>query len=499
MSQLRLNFLNWRPDIEDTQHDGLSIAQNVLHDTEGYKEVRAMNTGVPLASSSLNVLQIAVAPFRGAVSATVTSVSDNRGYFAAAIVDPGATATVLQAGLFDGWTGGYAATATGAHYSTTSLQAFEFAELNDKGVMSVRHHNYAVTGAPQGTTTALGYFDRTSGIYGQTFTAVSGSWVDGIAYGPAVVANVGQFVMGGNLVGGANGLPYSAGVQWSAIGDATVWPIPETDDARSKQAGYEQLPPRLGEVTHIAGDDFFGYVFQQEGITKFTYVGGDVVFQVDTFEESRGAYSFNHVVRVDNVHFFESKYGRHALSGGQIVDIGEGEVNDTYPPLHTNGTRIKANPAIHTVFFTNGCAYNYQTSQWTYTPTITPIFDINDSAGIIGQYLTGSGTTTLTNSSGGTAQTATITTAAPNINTGGRAVVTGVRPIANGGTYSVRVGRQDNINDAVSWSTATSVNSRSNMANFRSEGRYHRAELTVTGGFTTIMGADIDVTAQGKV
>ena len=61
MSQLRLNFLNWRPDIEDTQHDGLSIAQNVLHDTEGYKEVRAMNTGAPLASSSLNVLQIAVA------------------------------------------------------------------------------------------------------------------------------------------------------------------------------------------------------------------------------------------------------------------------------------------------------------------------------------------------------------------------------------------------------------------------------------------------------
>ena len=44
MSQIRFNFLNWRPDMEDTEHDGLSIAQNVLHDTEGYKPSRTMST-----------------------------------------------------------------------------------------------------------------------------------------------------------------------------------------------------------------------------------------------------------------------------------------------------------------------------------------------------------------------------------------------------------------------------------------------------------------------
>ena len=37
MSQVRLNFLNWRPDSIDLGNEGLSIANNVLHDTEGYK------------------------------------------------------------------------------------------------------------------------------------------------------------------------------------------------------------------------------------------------------------------------------------------------------------------------------------------------------------------------------------------------------------------------------------------------------------------------------
>ncbi len=97
------------------------------------------------------------------------------------------------------------------------------------------------------------------------------------------------------------------------------------------------------------------------------------------------------------------------------------------------------------------------------------------------------------------AQTAILTTGAPNINPGGRAVVTDIRPIVNGGTYSVRVGTQDVPSDAVSYSSATVVNSRSGMANFLAEGRYHRTELTITGGFTTAVGADVIFSESGRV
>lgn len=36
---MRINFLNWRPDAEDVGNDGLTTADNVIHDVEGYRPV----------------------------------------------------------------------------------------------------------------------------------------------------------------------------------------------------------------------------------------------------------------------------------------------------------------------------------------------------------------------------------------------------------------------------------------------------------------------------
>ena len=43
MSEIRLNFLNWRPDAEALSNDGLTVADNVLHDTEGYKPLNVQS------------------------------------------------------------------------------------------------------------------------------------------------------------------------------------------------------------------------------------------------------------------------------------------------------------------------------------------------------------------------------------------------------------------------------------------------------------------------
>ena len=40
MSQVKFNFINWRPDAEDMGNDGLVTADNVLHQPEGYIEYR---------------------------------------------------------------------------------------------------------------------------------------------------------------------------------------------------------------------------------------------------------------------------------------------------------------------------------------------------------------------------------------------------------------------------------------------------------------------------
>jgi hypothetical protein len=138
------------------------------------------------------------------------------------------------------------------------------------------------------------------------------------------MAKVNQFI----VIGCLSTDPFA--IQWSAIGDGTDWPTPATDDARAKQSGKQTLSTKHGYVTEIIGNDFYGYVFQERAITKMTYVGGDVVFAFDTFEEDRGCERTGKAVAVDDKVFFKSTQGYHMLENDQIANIGYGIVDDTY-------------------------------------------------------------------------------------------------------------------------------------------------------------------------
>ncbi len=149
------------------------------------------------------------------------------------------------------------------------------------------------------------------------------SFIVGATPQALTIATVRDFV----VVGGIINDRYS--IQWSAIGDPTDWPVPNTDDARSKQAGKQSFPTKFGWVTGIAGNDFYMYVFQTDGITKGTYVGGDVVFSFDTFEEARGCVRQGMLEQIDDMVVFESEFGRHILQNDQIADIGFGLTDDS--------------------------------------------------------------------------------------------------------------------------------------------------------------------------
>ncbi len=65
MSSFRIDFLNWRPDAEDTEHDGLSVADNVIHEPEGYKPVSLESAGgfaTSIAGSASTVLSLVAKP-----------------------------------------------------------------------------------------------------------------------------------------------------------------------------------------------------------------------------------------------------------------------------------------------------------------------------------------------------------------------------------------------------------------------------------------------------
>ena len=166
-------------------------------------------------------------------------------------------------------------------------------------------------------------------------------------------------------------------------------------------------------------------------------------------------------------------------------------------------TNVAINDARNLVFFPNNLVYNYKTDQWSVASAYSGlgIYSITDKNASIGVNRFSGNSVDLQsqNSTDGTAQTSTLETGSLDVNQGGRSVITGVRPLVNGGTSTVRVGAQDNLDDSVTYSASTSVTARTGKADFRDEGRYHRVELTVSGDFDTIQGADIEYSPQGQV
>jgi hypothetical protein len=65
MPSIRVDFLNWRPDAEDVGNDGLTTADNVVHEPEGYKPVHLASSGAfstTIAASTATVLSLVSKP-----------------------------------------------------------------------------------------------------------------------------------------------------------------------------------------------------------------------------------------------------------------------------------------------------------------------------------------------------------------------------------------------------------------------------------------------------
>lgn len=121
-------------------------------------------------------------------------------------------------------------------------------------------------------------FDLTN-MAGQ-FTLLGGNPPTGYTVGI-----VRDFVVLGNTFDGTTN-PYR--VSWSGIANAASWPQPLTQAARAAQSGYQDCYGQYGKVQYIAQGEEFGLVFQERGIVRMQYVGGDVVFEFYTFERKRG-------------------------------------------------------------------------------------------------------------------------------------------------------------------------------------------------------------------
>lgn len=331
---------------------------------------------------------------------------------------------------------------------------------------------------------------------------------------------VGQFLVLGDL--GSTERNY---IQWSGIDNPTSFPTPNSSTAIAQQSGKEELPAEHGPVTGISGGDQFGVVFQDRGITRFTYVGGNVVFQFDDIDAGRGCAYRNSIVRVGGVVYFIANDGFYATDGTQVIPIGRNKVDRYFlssMELNVTGRDAKervygaldqGNRCIYWGFPNQSSSgtpneiliYNYEEKRWaraelTHTALFTfgPVPSPPNSFSPIVYFTTANSW----NFFSGPPLDAVIATGEISQPAGDFQRVSGIRPLIQGATanaVTVALGTRNDQQATPTYTSETTANSRTGFADFRSEARYHRARLTITGTFNSAQGIEYMAVPSGAV
>jgi hypothetical protein len=352
------------------------------------------------------------------------------------------------------------------------------------------------------------------------------------------VGVINRFLVLGDLDQGSGAVPHL--VQWSEIDDPLSWPTPNTSAALAAQAGEQYLQAEHGAVTAIAGGQFWGLIFQKRAITRFTYIGGDKVFQIDNFERSRGCWAPKSHIQVGNISYFWSHDGIYATDGQSVQPLGEGKVNRWLLNRLNQGAleNVSAgvdwdNKCLYWLFPTlstapdtvliysiarNRFAWAEQGAQLIFPSfsegvTLDGLDDLYASLDDIGLSLDsavwqggiprimGFDDAELGTFSGASLA-ATFETGELDQNPMGRVFIRGVRPILTGSPSAVTVAistRDTQDNAGRVFGSPVTRTTRTGVCDFRTQGRFISSRLTIAGGFDRAMALQFDAELGDQV
>jgi hypothetical protein len=342
---------------------------------------------------------------------------------------------------------------------------------------------------------------------------------NGTAPPAEAIGVLGQFVVIGSL-GTVNSTQRPNVIQWSGVDAPRSWPTPGSATAIAQQAGEQELPSAFGRVQAIHGGDQYAIVLQERGVTRMTYVGPPAVFQFDTISNSEGAHFARGSIRVGNVTYFISQQGFCRTNGVVIEHIGAGKVDRTFweSGVATKDEELVTcgyDPANDLVYFsyptTNlfSCdkllIFNPKSGNWSmanqemeeFVGGSWPLNVLN----VMAAFQT-AGSASLVSTFTGTAGSAILETGEMEFNEGGRAYVDAVKAhVESSGTapaIGMRIGTRDDLGTAPSYTSTTGAFARTGFANFRSDAKYHRIELNITGTFEKVTGLEVNARPSGK-
>lgn len=474
-------FKEWMPDQADLGNPGLIRAENVLPLDSGYGPF------LPLDTALGTITQNSV------VGAFAVNGSTKGSYYVYALGN---------LNYYEGGSGGLSFATRGS--ATASSNYERFAQYEDLVIAVGSGHE------PKRHTIGS--------VSGFTTLATSGFAPEASAIGV-----VNQFVVLGDLVGTAGTTAYSNTLAWSSIDQPTNWPTPGSSTAIASQSGEQVMPLDLGAIQAIHGGDQRGVILQHKGVSRMTYVGPPAVFQFDLLDNTQGSHFPLGSVQVGQVVYFISARGFCRTDGVSVENIGAGVVDQFFWSTYSNSTFVSAGycPVNGLVYFsypTTATAvcdalliFNPRTNRWTYArQTLQRLVTPAQGYGALPRKIMGYATAGSANEFGifaATAGSAVLETGDTQFNEGGRALVDGIKPhVESSGTapsMGVRIGVRNDLGTTPTYTTTANAHSRTGYANFRSagvtDGKYHRAELNITGNFEKVTGFDAVVLPSGQV
>jgi len=344
-------------------------------------------------------------------------------------------------------------------------------------------------------------------------------------------AVVREFVVFGNTNDATDG-NVPGRVRWSAAGDYTDYTVSATT-----QSDFRDIPFG-GAIQRVFGGEY-GIIFLRRSIVRMTYAGPPVIFQLDEIAPDTGLYAPGAAAQDGEVIFFLDNSGFYALSAGQNVSPIGNEKVDNWFWQELDGTqkdRISCaidhkNKIVSWAFPASGningkpnrvLQFDYEIGEWTYSDidsdliysALTVGFTIDTldtlAANADAQTISADSPVLFSgnkymgvfddfklNYLAGSQLTATIETKEIQPAQGKRSVITEGWPMVDGGETTITIGTRNRQQDDVVWGAASAVNTVG-FAPLRSEGRYIRARMEVTGFWDEIQGIELTGAGQGR-
>lgn len=305
-------------------------------------------------------------------------------------------------------------------------------------------------------------------------------------------------------------------IQFSAVNDSEDWTV--------ASGGGSQPVLDGGPVIGGTGGEY-GVILQEYGLTRMSFVGGDLRFTFDKLEGSVGCIARNSIVQYKGSTFYLSDEGFQLFDGASSQNISDEVVTKTFfselvkaDPLITEASEIITTETGDPISVGtleqiegaldqgNSCViwkyptaagnkliiYNYRLQRWASSDQA--INSIGALVELGGPIFAGFDSDHKLSPFNGSDLSAVVSTGDIQLSRDRASFVRAVRGLVDS-AHDVTVGKKTSLSDTEATATGSS-NSRGKVS-LRSHGRYHRFQVEPTATFSELTGISIEASPGG--